>query len=99
MASSAKSAVTKIDWTAIATKLKPETVASLQAFRRRHAELAKSLAELKEQPTTVDFAKYRSILKNKAVVDNAERSFRTFQPATYDLSEQLRIIEAQKATA
>ncbi|KAJ3327371.1 ATP synthase d subunit [Blyttiomyces sp. JEL0837] len=91
--------VPKIDWTALASKLRPETVASLNAFRRRHADLVKTLNDLKEQQTSIDFAHYRSVLKNQKIVNDAEKSFTAFKPATYDLTEQLRIIESQEAKA
>jgi hypothetical protein len=50
-------------------------------------------------PTTVDFAHYRSVLKNQAVVDEIEKRFKAFKPATYDLSRQLKSIEAFEVEA
>ncbi|KAI8854178.1 hypothetical protein BC829DRAFT_424533 [Chytridium lagenaria] len=97
--SAARSAVTKIDWAALGSKLKPETVAAVNAFRRRHADLVKTVSELKEQNTTINFEQYRSVLKNQKVVNDAEKAFAAFKPATYDLSEQLRIIQQQEAKA
>ncbi|KAJ3098504.1 ATP synthase d subunit [Phlyctochytrium planicorne] len=94
-----RSAVSKIDWVALGSKLKPETLASVNAFRRRHADLVKTIGELKEQSTTIDFEHYRKVLKNKKVVNDAEKAFQAFKPATYDLSEQLRIIEQQEVKA
>lgn len=97
--SSVKSAVTRVDWTALTSKLKPETVAALNGFRRRHADLSRTVSELREAQTTVDFAPYKSTLKNQKVVSEAERAFKAFKPATYDLSEQLRIIDEAEAKA
>lgn len=54
---------------------------------------------LAEQPTAVDFAKYRSVLKNQAIVDEIEKRFTAFQPATYDLNRQLKAIEAFEVEA
>lgn len=54
---------------------------------------------LSEQPTKVDFAHYRSILKNTAVVDEIEKHFATFKPATYDVARQIKAIEIFEAQA
>lgn len=54
---------------------------------------------LSEQPQTVDFSHYRSILKNTAVVDEIEKSFSAFKPQTYDVSRQIKAIEAFEAQA
>lgn len=49
---------------------------------------------LSEQPQTVDFKHYRSVLKNTAVIDDIEKQFSSFKPATYDVSRQIKAIEA-----
>lgn len=54
---------------------------------------------LSDQPQTVDFEHYRSILNNKAVVDEIERQVKPYKPATYDVGRQLKAIEAFEATA
>ncbi len=54
---------------------------------------------LSEQPTTVDFAHYRSVLKNQAVIDEIEKRFNSFQPAKYDVARQLKAIEAFEVEA
>lgn len=54
---------------------------------------------LSEQPAEVDFAHYRSILKNQAIVDEIEKRFTSFKPATYDLNRQLKAIEAFEVEA
>lgn len=54
---------------------------------------------LSELPTTVDFAHYRSVLKNQAVVDEIEKRFGAFQPTKYDVSRQLKAIEAFEVEA
>lgn len=92
-------AAQKIDWTSLLTKLKPETLAAVNAFRRRHSDLAKQIADLKEQQKPIDFARYRSSLKNTAVVDSAEKAWTSFKPAKFDVAEQLRIIEQQESKA
>jgi len=94
-----KSAVSKIDWNSLSTKLRPETVASLNAFRRRHTDLTKTVQDLKEASSKIDFESYRKILKNKKVVADAEKAFNSFHPATYDLAEQLKVIESQQIKA
>lgn len=54
---------------------------------------------LSEQPSKVDFAHYRSILKNTAVIEEIEKHFSTFKPATYDVGRQIKAIEAFEAQA
>jgi hypothetical protein len=54
---------------------------------------------LSEQPQEVDFAHYRSVLKNTAVIDEIEKSFNSFKPATYDVNRQIKAIEAFEAQA
>lgn len=54
---------------------------------------------LSEQPQTVDFAHYRSVLKNTAVVDEIEKSYNAFKPKTYDVNRQIKAIEAFEAQA
>jgi F-type H+-transporting ATPase subunit d len=49
---------------------------------------------LQDQPTSVDFGYYRSVLKNTAVIDEIEQYFKTFSPKTYDVNKQIRSIEA-----
>ncbi|KAJ3415821.1 ATP synthase d subunit [Chytridiales sp. JEL 0842] len=95
----ASSAITKVNWGALSSKLKPETVAAVNSFRRRQADLQKTLDELKEANTSIDFESYRKILANKKVVADAEKAFAAFKPATYDLTEQLRIIQEQETKA
>ncbi|KAJ1561445.1 ATP synthase d subunit, partial [Cladochytrium tenue] len=90
-------AAVKINFSAL--KLRPDTLASLNAFRRRHADLVKTLNELKEQSTSVDFDYYRKLLANKKVVDDAERAFKAFAPASYNVTEQLRIVQQQESKA
>ncbi|KAI9203896.1 uncharacterized protein BJ171DRAFT_508605 [Polychytrium aggregatum] len=89
----------RIDWTSLSAKLKPETVASLNGFRRRHAELTKVVQELKESKGAIDFAHYQKVLKNQKVVSDAQSAFNSFKPASYDLKEQLRIIDQEEAKA
>ncbi|KAF9274142.1 ATP synthase d subunit, partial [Mortierella alpina] len=69
--SAVKAAAAHIDWTKLSTSLglKTETVAALSAFRKRNEEARRVLSDLKEQKTAVDFAHYRKVLKNQAVID------------------------------
>ncbi|KAF9973349.1 ATP synthase d subunit [Actinomortierella ambigua] len=96
----AKSAANAIDWSRLASiGLKKETVAALTAFRKRNEEARRILADLKEQKTAVDFAHYRQVLKNQAVVDEVEKAFKSFKPTTYDVNAQIKSIEAVEAKA
>jgi F-type H+-transporting ATPase subunit d len=70
------------------------TSASLQAFRKRSEDARRALAVLKEQKTDVDFQHYRSVLKNDEVVSQAEKILKDFKPVTYDVSAQIKAIDA-----
>merc|ERR1712111_107952 len=48
---------------------------------------------------TVDFAYYRSVLKNQAIVDDIEKQFSSYKPQTYDVNRQIKAIEAFEAKA
>lgn len=76
-----------------------ETIASLQAFRKRHADAQRIQAQLSSQPTTVDIAHYRTVLKNKAIVDEAEKILKDFKPVTYDVTTHVKAIEVFEAKA
>ncbi|KAI0314207.1 ATP synthase d subunit [Amylostereum chailletii] len=96
-----KVAAAAVDFTRIYSSLGlgKETVAALQAFRKRHADAQRISATLNSQPTTVDFAHYRSVLKNKAVVDEAEKILGEFKPVTYDVTAHIKAIETFEAKA
>ncbi|KAI1291275.1 hypothetical protein F5Y03DRAFT_388544 [Xylaria venustula] len=96
-----RSAALKLDWAKVTSSLglRGQTVASLQAFKSRNENARRKVQLLSEQPTTVDFAHYRSVLKNQAVVDEIEKRFSAFQPAKYDVSRQLKAIEAFEVEA
>ncbi|KAG6900104.1 hypothetical protein C0993_002788 [Termitomyces sp. T159_Od127] len=99
MATKATAAV--VDFARIYTSLGlgKETIASLQAFRKRNTEAQRLNAQYASQPTTVDFAHYRSVLKNKAVVDEAEKILKEFKPVSYDVGAHLKAIETFEAKA
>lgn len=96
-----RSAALKLDWTKVTSSLglRGQTVSSLQAFKKRNEDARRKLQILSEQPTTVDFSAYRSILKNQAVVDEIEKRFSAFKPTTYDVSRQLKAIDAFEVEA
>ncbi|KAG5997994.1 ATP synthase d subunit [Claviceps spartinae] len=96
-----RSSALKVDWTKITSSLglRGQTVASLQAFKKRNEDARRKLQQLQEQPTTVDFAAYRSSLKNQAIVNEIEKRFTAFKPATYDVSRQIKAIEAFEVEA
>ena len=101
MAKIQRSAALKVDWAKITTSLglRGQTVAGLQAFKKRSDDVRRKVQLLAEQPTTVDFAQYRAVLKNQAIVDEIEKRFNAFQPATYDVARQLKAIEAFEVEA
>ncbi|PWN52010.1 putative ATP7-F1F0-ATPase complex, FO D subunit [Violaceomyces palustris] len=76
-----------------------QSVAQVQAFRKRAEDAKRALTLLKDQPTTVDFAHYESILKNKDVVNQAKKIINEFKPVSYDVAAQLKAIDAFEAKA
>lgn len=76
-----------------------ETVAALQAFRKRHADAQRIHSQLESQATTVDLSHYRSVLKNKAIVDEAEKILKEYQPVTYDVTSHIKAIETFETKA
>lgn len=98
---SQRSAALKLDWVKVSTSLglKGQTAASLQAFKKRNDDARRKVQVLSEQAQTVDFAHYRGILKNQAVIDELENHFKSFKPATYDVNRQLKAIEAFETQA
>jgi F-type H+-transporting ATPase subunit d len=79
--------------------LRGQTVASLQAFKKRNEDARRKVQQLSEKPTTVDFSAYRSVLKNQAIVDEIERRFKEFKPSTYDVNRQIKAIDAFEVEA
>lgn len=71
----------------------------LQAFKKRNDDVRRKVQALSELPTSVDFAQYRGVLKNQAVVDEIEKRFTAFKPTTYDLNRQLKAIDAFEVEA
>lgn len=96
-----RSAALKLDWARVGTSLglKGSTAQSLSAFKKRNDDARRKVQILSDQPQTVDFAAYRSQLQNTAVVDQIEKAFKEFMPKTYDVSRQLKAIEAFEAQA
>ncbi|KAI9456991.1 mitochondrial ATP synthase [Lactarius psammicola] len=96
-----KAATAAVDFTRIYSTLGlgKETVAALQAFRKRHSDAQRIAGNLNAQPTTVDLAHYRSVLKNKAIVDEAEKILRDFKPVTYDVGAHVKAIETFETKA
>jgi len=96
-----KAATAAVDFTRIYSTLGlgKETVATLQAFRKRHSDAQRISGQLNAQPTTVDLAHYRSVLKNKAIVDEAEKTLRDFKPVTYDVGVHVKAIETFETKA
>jgi len=100
MASKA-AATAALDWTRIygSLNLGKDTVAALQAFRARAYDASRTHAQLSALPTAVDFAHYRSILRNKAVVDECEGIMRDFKPKQVDLAAWTKTIDSFEGKA
>ncbi|KAH3678495.1 hypothetical protein WICMUC_001512 [Wickerhamomyces mucosus] len=95
------SSAAKLDWTKIISKLglTGQTAASLTAFKKRNDEARRSIIELQNQPTEVDFSYYRSILKNQKVIDEIESHVTSYTPVKIDVSKQLKSIESFETKA
>lgn len=91
----------KLDWTKVGTQLglRGSTASALANFKKRNDDARRRVQVLQEQPTTVDFSHYRSILKNTAVIDEIEQYYKSFQPKTYDVSKQIKAIESFEQVA
>lgn len=98
---SVRTAASKVDWTAVTTKLglNQSTLASLSNFRKRNTDARDKLNVLETQKQDVDFAYYRGLLKNQAIVDEIEKAHKSFKPATYDVSAQIKAIDQFEAKA
>ncbi|KAF9224328.1 ATP7, subunit D of the stator stalk of mitochondrial F1F0 ATP synthase, partial [Gyrodon lividus] len=96
-----KATVAAVDFTRIYSTLGlgKETIAALQAFRKRHGDAQRIHAQYASQPTTVDFAHYRSVLKNSAIIDDAEKLLKDFKPVIYDVNAHTKVIETFEAKA
>ncbi|EIM88153.1 mitochondrial ATP synthase [Stereum hirsutum FP-91666 SS1] len=90
-----------VDFTRIYSSLGlgKETVAALQAFRKRHSDAQRINATYAAQPTTVDIAHYKSVLKNQEIVNEAEKILADFKPVTYDVSSHVKAIETFEVKA
>lgn len=91
----------KLDWTKVGSQLglRGSTATALANFKKRNDDARRRVQVLQDQPTTVDFGHYRSILKNTAVIDEIEQYYKTFQPKTYDVSKQIKAIESFEQVA
>jgi predicted nucleic acid-binding Zn-ribbon protein len=90
-----------LDWAKLGTQLglKGSTANALVAFKKRNDDARRKITQLQEQSSTVDFAHYRGILKNQSIIDDIEKQFKAFKPATYDVERQVKAIEAFEAQA
>ena len=79
--------------------LKGQTAASLQAFKKRNDDARRKITQLQAQPQSIDFATYRDTLKNTAVVDELEQQLKQYKPKTYDVSRQIKALEAFEVQA
>ncbi|KWU47037.1 mitochondrial ATP synthase [Rhodotorula sp. JG-1b] len=90
-----------VEWSRISSKLglSKQALGELGAFRQRAAAARAANAAVKEQKTTVDFEHYRQVLKNKDIVAEGEKLFKSFKAVDYDVQAQLKAIAAFEAKA
>ena len=98
---SAKQVAAKLDYGQIihTLGLTGTTANSLLAFNRRNEAAKTKVAQLEQQPTSIDFSHYRSVLKNQKVVEELEKAIKSFKPINYDVSKHLKTIEAFETVA
>lgn len=91
----------KVDWTKLGSQLglKGSTAGALAAFKKRHDDARRRVQQLSDQPQTVDFGHYRSVLKNQSIVDEIEKTMKNHKFTTYDVNRQIKSIEAFEAQA
>ena len=77
----------------MALSLTPQTTAALTSFRKRNVDAHTKRNALNAARKDVDFAYYRSVLKNQAIIDEIEKAAKAFKPVTYDVSTMLKSIE------
>ncbi|KAF8537546.1 hypothetical protein BDD12DRAFT_917999 [Trichophaea hybrida] len=101
MSAPARSAALKIEWAKITSTLglKGQTAVQLQAFKKCNEDARRKVAVLQDTSQEIDFAHYRSILKNQSVIDGIEAAYKSFKPKTYDLSKTLAAISNFEAVA
>ncbi|SCZ88073.1 BZ3500_MvSof-1268-A1-R1_Chr2-1g04171 [Microbotryum saponariae] len=90
-----------VDWGRITTKLglHKDTLSALSAFRQRAAAARTAHTTYSAQARTIDFEHYRSVLKNKEIVAEGEKLFKSFKPVDYDVQAQLKAIAAFETKA
>jgi F-type H+-transporting ATPase subunit d len=88
--------ITKLDFSRVLRTLSPESAASIQSFRKRYDDLARQHYVLTQQSAQasqqLDLARYRNVLKNKAIVDKAEKAWSAYQPQKLDVKSKLELI-------
>ena len=91
----------KVDWANLGTKLglRGSTANALANFKQRNDNARRRVQQLSEQPQTVDFNYYRQNLKNQDIIKEMENQFNSFQVKKYDVSRQIKAIEAFEAQA
>lgn len=91
----------KLDWANLGTKLglRGSTANALANFKKRNDDARRKVQQLQELPQSVDFASYRSQLKNQDIVAEMQKHVSSFQVKKYDVNRQIKAIEAFEAQA
>lgn len=91
----------KVDWANLGSKLglRGSTANALANFKKRNDDARRRVQFLQDQPQSVDFASYRNQLKNQDIVAELEKTVNGFQVKKYDVSRQIKAIEAFEAQA
>lgn len=80
------------DWDAIATKLTdPRARAALDSLRNVHGEIQAEAREYLKEPEAIDFEYYRSVIKNKDLVNALEVRQRYRERERVQWEDEMRV--------
>ncbi|KTW27425.1 hypothetical protein T552_02403 [Pneumocystis carinii B80] len=88
-------AAAKIDWIKLRSSysLSSSVISSLFAFHQWNLNTRAKIGILEKQLQDIDFTYYRSILKNKSIVNQIEKDLKTFRPVKYRVNPQIKAIQ------
>jgi len=69
------------------------------AFRSRNTDARSKLSALQSQSIDIDFAHYKSTLKNQSIVTEIESAVKSFKPVSYDVNAQISAISKFESLA
>ncbi|EMR10980.1 hypothetical protein PNEG_00583 [Pneumocystis murina B123] len=88
-------AAAKINWIKLLSSygLSSSVISSLSTFHQWSLNTRAKIGILEEQLQNIDFSYYRSILKNKSLVNQIEKELKAFRPVKYQVDPQIKAIQ------